>query len=86
MLKQVIVSLEEKNITLTVSDAAKDFLGKKGYDPDFGARPLRRTIQNVIEDPLSERLLRGDFQPGDTVCVDCAEDKIVMESLVKETV
>ena len=86
MLKQVIVSLEEKNITLVVSDAAKDLLGKKGYDPDFGARPLRRTIQGLIEDPLSERLLRGDFQPGDTVCVDCAEDTIVMESLVKETV
>jgi ATP-dependent Clp protease ATP-binding subunit ClpC len=86
MLKQVIVSLEEKNITLTVSDAAKDFLGKKGYDPDFGARPLRRTIQSLVEDPLSERLLRGDFQQGDTVCVDCSEDKIVMESLVKETV
>jgi ATP-dependent Clp protease ATP-binding subunit ClpC len=86
MLKQVVASLEEKNITLAVTDAAKDFLGKKGYDPDFGARPLRRTIQNLLEDPLSERLLRGDFQPGDTVCADCVEDKIVMESLVKETV
>ncbi len=86
MLKQVIASLEEKNITLVVTDAAKDFLGKKGYDPDFGARPLRRTIQNLVEDPLSERLLRGGFQPGDTVCVDCVDDKIVMESLVKETV
>jgi len=86
MLKQVVCSLEEKSITLAVTDAAKDYLGKKGYDPDFGARPLRRTIQNLVEDPLSERLLRGDFQPGDTVSVDCAEDSIVMESLVKETV
>ena len=88
MLKQVIVSVGEKNITLGVTDAARDFLGKKGYDPDFGARPLRRTIQNLVEDPLSERLLEGKFLPGQTVVVDCVDDRIVMESksLVMETV
>jgi ATP-dependent Clp protease ATP-binding subunit ClpC len=86
MLKQVITSLAEKNVTLGVTDAARDFIGKKGYDPDFGARPLRRTIQNLVEDPLSERLLRGEFMPGDTVVVDCVEEKIVMEPLVKDAV
>ncbi|MDH4269665.1 MAG: ATP-dependent Clp protease ATP-binding subunit, partial [Dehalococcoidia bacterium] len=86
MLNQVIASLQEKNVTLEVTDVARDFLGKKGYDPVFGARPLRRTIQNLVEDPLSEALLRGEFLPGDTVVVDCVEEKIMMKPLVKETV
>jgi ATP-dependent Clp protease ATP-binding subunit ClpC len=85
MLKQVITSLAEKNVTLEVTDAARDFIGNKGYDPDFGARPLRRTIQNLVEDPLSERLLRGEFLAGDTVFVDCVDEAIVMKPLVKET-
>jgi len=84
MLNQVITSLKEKDITLEVSDAAKDFLGSKGYDPVFGARPLRRVIQNLVEDQLSEALLRGEFLPGDTVLADCDGEKIVMKSLVKE--
>jgi ATP-dependent Clp protease ATP-binding subunit ClpC len=85
MLKQVIASLGEKNVTLEVTDAARDFIGKKGYDPDFGARHLRRTIQNLVEDQLSEALLRGEFLPGDTVVVDCIDEKIVIKPLVKET-
>ncbi|GAH80989.1 unnamed protein product, partial [marine sediment metagenome] len=84
MLNQVATSLKEKNITLEVTEAAKDFLGSKGYDPVFGARPLRRVIQNLIEDPLSEALLRDEFQSGDTVEVDCDGEKIVMRPLVKE--
>ncbi|MFC1911060.1 ATP-dependent Clp protease ATP-binding subunit [Chloroflexota bacterium] len=86
MLNQVVTSLKEKNVTLEVTDGARDFLGKKGYDPDFGARPLRRTIQNLVEDPLSEALLRGEFLAGDTVVVDCAGEEIVMRPLVKESV
>jgi ATP-dependent Clp protease ATP-binding subunit ClpC len=86
MLKQVIASVGEKNITLGVTDAARDFIGKKGYDPDFGARHLRRTIQNLVEDPLSEALLSGEFSPGNTVVVDCVDEKIVMKQLVKVTV
>ena len=86
MLNQVVASLKEKNVTLEVTDGARDFLGKKGYDPDFGARPLRRTIQNLVEDPLSEALLRGEFLAGDTVIVDCVEEKIVMRPLVKDAV
>jgi len=84
MLNQVVVSLREKNITLEVTDEARDFIGNKGYDPVFGARPLRRTIQNLVEDQLSEALLRGEFQPGDTVVVDCVNDEITMRPLVKE--
>lgn len=84
MLAQVAASLKEKDIALEVTDAAKDFLGKKGYDPVFGARPLRRVIQNLVEDQLSEALLRGEFHSGDTVEVTCDEEKIVMRSLAKE--
>jgi ATP-dependent Clp protease ATP-binding subunit ClpC len=85
MLNQVVASLGEKNVTLEVTDAARDFIGNKGYDPVFGARPLRRTIQNLVEDQLSEALLRGEFLPGDTVVVDCIDEKIVIKPLVKET-
>jgi ATP-dependent Clp protease ATP-binding subunit ClpC len=85
MLNQVVVSLQEKNVTLEVTDEARDFIGNKGYDPVFGARPLRRTIQNLVEDQLSEALLRGEFLSGDTVVVDCVNEEIVMKPLVKET-
>ncbi len=81
MLNQVSASLKEKNVTLEVTDAARDFLGKKGYDPVFGARPLRRVIQNLVEDRLSEALLQGEFRAGDTVEVDCDEGNIVVRSL-----
>jgi len=85
MLNQVVASLQEKNVTLEVTDEARDFIGSKGYDPVFGARPLRRTIQNLVEDQLSEALLRGEFLAGDTVVVDCVNEEIVMKPLVKET-
>ncbi len=84
MLTQTISSLKEKNITLEVSDAARDFLGDKGYDPVFGARPLRRVIQEMLENQLSEALLRGEFLPGDAVEADCEEERIVIRALVKE--
>ncbi len=81
MLREVWKELVEKAIKLEVTDAAKNLIGEKGYDPVFGARPLRRTIQDMLEDPLSEALLRGDFQAGDTVLVDCEDDKIVIRTL-----
>jgi len=62
--------LEEKKITLVVTDAAKKFLADEGYDPAFGARPLKRTIQNLVQNPLSKKLLEGSFGEGDTVTVD----------------
>jgi ATP-dependent Clp protease ATP-binding subunit ClpC len=78
MLNQVSAPLKEKNIALEVTDSAKDLLVSKGYDPVFGARPLRRVIQNTVEDQLSEALLRGEFLPGDTVVVDRDEERIVI--------
>ena len=81
MLREVWKELAEKTVKLEVTDAAKNLLGEKGYDPIFGARPLRRAIQDMVEDPLSEALLRGDFAAGDTVLVDCEDDKIVIRTL-----
>jgi ATP-dependent Clp protease ATP-binding subunit ClpC len=62
MLSTVSKQLADKEIKLAVTDAAKDFLGEKGYDEVYGARPLRRTIQNVVEDRLSEAVLREEFK------------------------
>ena len=80
MLAGVVESLKEKDVKLEITDAARDFLGEKGYDPTFGARPLRRVIQNEVEDKLSESLLRGEFQTGDTVKVDCNDEGIVIRA------
>jgi ATP-dependent Clp protease ATP-binding subunit ClpC len=67
MLSRVRTQLTEQQVELLVPDESKDFLVTKGYDPQYGARPLRRTIQNLIEDPLAEGLLQGKFRPGDIV-------------------
>jgi ATP-dependent Clp protease ATP-binding subunit ClpC len=72
MLVTVSEQLAEKEVKLEVTDAAKDFLGRTGYDEVYGARPLRRAIQSQLEDKLSEDLLRGKFQAGETVIVDLA--------------
>ncbi|MBI5948531.1 MAG: ATP-dependent Clp protease ATP-binding subunit [Chloroflexi bacterium] len=66
----VTKQLASKGVTLEVSDAAKDWLGEKGYDQAFGARPLKRLISDSIEDKLSEMLLSGQFVAGDTVRID----------------
>ncbi len=80
MLNLVTKQVREKEITMEVTDAAKDLLGEKGYDQTFGARPLRRVIQNMIEDPLSDGLLRGQFSPGDTVKIDAVNGEMVIST------
>ena len=77
-LIEVSKQLLLKGISIEVTDAAKDWLGEKGYDPVFGARPLRRVIQNELEDRLSEALLEERFGPGDTVLVDAEAGEIVL--------
>jgi ATP-dependent Clp protease ATP-binding subunit ClpC len=72
--------LDEQKITLTVSEAAKDLLVEKGFDAQNGARPLRRVIQNFIDDPLSEALLSCKFHPGDTVLAERDGDDIKLEA------
>jgi ATP-dependent Clp protease ATP-binding subunit ClpC len=82
MLSTVAQQLQERGVKLEVTEAAKDFLGEKGYDEVFGARPLRRVIQNMVEDKLSEDLLRGKFREGDTAVVDREGDEIVVHPSV----
>jgi ATP-dependent Clp protease ATP-binding subunit ClpC len=72
LLRRVQVQLKEHGLLLEVHDDAVDLLAKRGYDPAFGARPLRRIITNLIEDPLSDGLLEGRFSAGDTVIVNVA--------------
>jgi len=72
-LAKVRERLGERGLKLKLSDEAKTFLIKKGSNTDFGARPLRRSIENFVEDPLSEELLKGEFQGKDTIVVDVKE-------------
>jgi ATP-dependent Clp protease ATP-binding subunit ClpC len=66
-LAELSERLKEKKITLKVTEGAKSVLVERGYDPDNGARPLRRTIQNLIEDPLANGILNGEFKEGDVI-------------------
>ena len=82
MINMVQKELEDKNIKLEITDAARSYLGEKGFDPVLGARPLRRVIQNEVEDTLSDELLSGRLNDGDTAVVDCEEDQIVIRAKV----
>ncbi len=86
MLSRVRGALTEQQIALEVTDAAKDYLVEKGFDPKFGARPLRRTIQNLVEDTLAEGLLNGKFQRGEAVVVDIRDGELVYEPKAKALV
>jgi ATP-dependent Clp protease ATP-binding subunit ClpC len=84
-LNKVRKRLVEQRVKLLVTEEAEDFLAREGYDPSFGARPLRRTIQRLIEDALSEGLLANQFHPGDTIQADLGDDgKIAFEVIERE--
>ena len=74
MLNDVRKPMLEKGLSLDVTQAAKEWLGEKGFDPMFGARPLRRLIERELEDSLSEGVIRGDYRPGQTVLVDIDQE------------
>jgi ATP-dependent Clp protease ATP-binding subunit ClpB len=71
--------LADKKIEIEISDAAKDLLLREGYDEQFGARPLKRAIQRLIQDPLALAILNGDFGEGDVVEVDRGGDQASMK-------
>jgi ATP-dependent Clp protease ATP-binding subunit ClpC len=75
MLERVREQLESQSLDLALTDAAKELLASEGYDPQLGARPLRRAIQRLLEDPLSEKVLFGEFSAGSTVLVDADGDE-----------
>jgi len=81
MLQRVQSQLDEKRITLMMSDDAKEFIIDKGYDPQFGARPLRRAIQRYVEDLLAEEMLRGGLTEGSTVRVKAGVDVLTAEEV-----
>jgi ATP-dependent Clp protease ATP-binding subunit ClpC len=80
MLSEVASNLIEKGIDFDVTDEAKDWLAEHGYDPQFGARPLRRLIQDSVEDSLSDSILAGSLNPGDTAVIDVDDGKIIVKS------
>jgi ATP-dependent Clp protease ATP-binding subunit ClpA len=70
--------LAQQNLTLELDAAARKFLAKEGYDPQFGARPLKRTVQEHLLNPLSLRLLEGEFKPGDRIKVSTKDGELVL--------
>ncbi len=85
LLAKVAVHLAAQELIFTVSDEAKDKLVEEGFDKIYGARPLRRVIQRVIEDPLSEELLRLKHGPGDSVIVELVDGEVKMRLVPKGT-
>ena len=83
MMDQVKKELDEKKIGLEITEEAKKHLGEKGFDPVLGARPLRRLIQNEVEDSLSDEVLGGHLNDGDVAVVDFEDDKIVIRTKKK---
>ncbi|MFH1562434.1 MAG: ATP-dependent Clp protease ATP-binding subunit [Nitrospirota bacterium] len=84
MIDKLNERLEEQNIELELSEDGVTFLAEKGYDPAYGARPLRRAIQKYIEDPLSEELLRAKFPKGGKILVEKEEDKLIFKEKGKK--
>ena len=83
MIGQVRKELDEKKIALEITEAAREHLGEKGFDPVMGARPLRRLIQNVVEDNLSEEVLSGRLSAGDIAVIDVEEGEVVIRNKAK---
>jgi ATP-dependent Clp protease ATP-binding subunit ClpB len=77
-IRQVRQRLADQKVGLEITDAARDLLVELGFDPHYGARPLRRVIQRTVLDPLAVKLLAGEFQPGDTVVIDAEAGSIVL--------
>jgi ATP-dependent Clp protease ATP-binding subunit ClpB len=75
-LKRLRKLLDEKSLSLEVSDKAKALLAAEGFDPAFGARPLKRAIQRMIQNPLAMAVLKGDFVDGDRILADVEGDQI----------
>ena len=82
LLESLKKQLKEQGVELTLTDSAKEKITEVGYDPEYGARPLRRAIQKHVEDLLSEELLRGTVKPGQHVTVDVEEDEFKVKASV----
>ncbi|QEK11132.1 ATP-dependent Clp protease ATP-binding subunit [Crassaminicella thermophila] len=83
MIKDLTKRMKELNIKIEISEAAKKLLGEKGFDPEYGARPLKRAIRRMLEDALSEEILKGNISKNDDIFVDVEDGKIVFKNKVK---
>ncbi len=84
MMKEIIERTSEKEISVVLTQGAKKLLAKKGFDPTFGARHLKRTIQKMVEDPLAEEMLLGKFSPGSRVKISKKGDELVFSEVQKD--
>ncbi len=84
-MAEVMARIKEKGIELIVTEEAKDFLIDKGYNPDFGARPLKRSIQQHVEDMLAEKLLQGEFPKGSRVEMVVGDDELLFHKIPEDT-
>mgnify|MGYP003578584130 CR=1 FL=1 len=75
-LERLRAMLAERNVTLVLDESAKELLMREGYDPTYGARPLKRAIQSYIQNPLAVKLLQGEIVPGETVRVSAKGDQM----------
>jgi ATP-dependent Clp protease ATP-binding subunit ClpB len=76
-LKRLRQNLAQRKMTLEITERAKALIADKGYDPVYGARPLKRTIQRLIQDPLAVKILEGEFKEGDSVKIDAQHDELI---------
>ena len=80
-IRKVMARVKSKDIRLVLDEKAKDFLIEKGYDPQYGARPMRRAVERYLEDPLAEEILRGTLKGGDSAQVTFEDGKLVFKSV-----
>ena len=71
--------MAEKKLSLEVTDTAKEYLAKEGYEPLFGARPLKRVLRQLLEIPLSMKIISNEFSQGDSVIADCVDNTLVIK-------
>jgi ATP-dependent Clp protease ATP-binding subunit ClpC len=76
-INKVMQRLKNRNILLQLDETAKDLLVEKGYDPQYGARPMRRAVERFLEDPLAEEILRGSLHDGEPVLVKKEKDRLI---------
>jgi ATP-dependent Clp protease ATP-binding subunit ClpB len=78
-LERLRARLAERKLSLELTDEAKELLADAGWDPTYGARPLKRALQRLVENPLAQRLLAGEFAEGDTIRVDARDGELVFQ-------
>ena len=80
MVQELRSRLKEQDVGLEITPAARDFIAVQGYDPAYGARPLRRWLQRQLETQVARRLMSGDIQPGQTILVDAQVDELIIKA------